>query len=245
MKKIQSIERGMNILAILDSVGGSNGIGVIDMAKLVHLKIPTTHNFLQTFLFLGYVEQTEQGKYRIASKTKWLGWNEMQKNSLIQAARCHLANLADRLNEVTILVARSGYFWQTLLKYESSHDLMIRAALPMTDNFYISATGRCILSQLDENSLADLVTHFRLPLSSEWPGAETLERMKELLAKIDYDGYELYQTDNGVTGVGAVLKPIKDAAPGAIGVIVPTSRFTGVLREAILNNIRETAKKIK
>lgn len=243
MKKLQSIERAMNILSILDFIGGRDGMGVNEIAGYVKLKVPTVHNFLQTLLVLGYLEQVKC-KYRIAEKTQWLGWDGMRKENLIRRVKPLLTRLVCELNETSILVVRSGHYWQTLLKMESNHMLTAQSNLPMTENFYISATGRCILSQLSEAELHKLVTGFRLPLPEEWTDAETFEKMLIRLEKIKRDGYEIYETRNGISGVGAEIPPIEDAAEGALGIIVPSFRFQGRHREKILLKIREAARAV-
>lgn len=245
MKKIQSVERAVAVLELLDSLEGNTGLGVNEVARLLKLKPPTVHNFLQTLAELGYLEQNEHCKYRLAERTQWLGWEGKRKELLIAAARPHAARLSLDLNETVILTAQSGFYWQTLLRFESNHGLMVRDNLPVNTNFYISATGRCILSQLPARELERLIAHFRLPLPSEWAGAETLEGMLAALEKIRYDRYELIHTDNGVSGAGAVITPFRNAAVGALGVYLPTFRFKGEHRKKILDGLRTAAARIR
>ncbi len=245
MKKIQSVERAFAVLELLDSLEGNAGLGVNEVARHLKLKPPTVHNFLQTLAELGYLEQNEHCKYRLAERTQWLGWEGRRKELLIAAARSHAARLSLDLNETVILTAQSGYYWQTLLRFESNHGLMVRENLPVNTNFYISATGRCILSQLPVKELERLVEHFRLPLPAEWSGAETMDGMLAALEKIRYDRYELISTDNGVSGAGAVITPFRNAAIGALGVHLPTFRFKGDHRKRILDGLKAAAAKIK
>ena len=244
MKKNQSVERAFMILEVLDSMEDGGGLGVNEIAKLIGLKAPTTHNFLQTLTSLGYLDQNEHCKYRLAERIKWLGWDGRRKLALLNAARPYAERLALDLNEVVIVCARSGWFWQTLVKFESSHMLTAKSDLPVTGNFYISATGRCILSQLPEKELELLVSHFRLPAADEWTGAETWEGMLAALEKIRRDRYELYHTGNGITGVGALIKPSGHAATGALGIIIPSFRFEGEHRNAVLKGILSAAEMI-
>ncbi len=237
MKKIQSLERAMNILELIDSLGGEDGLGAIAVAQRAGLKVPTAHNFLQTFLALGYLEQTEHCKYRIAAKARWLGWDGNMKTALIQTARPHVVRLSAELDETVLLAACSGRWWQMLLQYESQRSLIARAGLPTTDNFYISATGRCILSTLPEAKLRTYVMEFRLPEADEWPGIDTFEQLTAALATIQHNHYELYRNMAGdLVGIGVPIAPAANRAAGALGVTIPASRFDAALQERVLKH---------
>lgn len=245
MKKIQSIERGMLLLTLLDTIGGKEGLGVGKLAALANLKPPTVHNILQTFLLLGYVEQTDSSRYRIGEKTKYLGWEGAQKEHLLHIVRPVLRSLASITNETCLLAARSGEKWQTLLKMESDHILSAKSALPMTDNFYISATGRCILANLKEEELFSYVQKFRLPTSAEWQDITSFPLLQEALAKIRERNYEIYLTKHdGITGIGSALKRHKNIPDAALGIIVPDSRFLGRHREMLMEELQKGIEKI-
>lgn len=122
MSRLQSVERAMNIFELLDSAAPPSGMGVGEISVRMNLKTPTVHNFLKTLLELGYLEQSGN-KYLIAEKTRFLGWNGVHKRHLIQIVKPHLFRLVSTLNETCILTAKSGRYWQTLLRLESSHIL--------------------------------------------------------------------------------------------------------------------------
>ena len=244
MKKNQSVERAFAVLEFLDSVENNVGAGVNEIAKKLGLTPPTAHNFLQTLTRIGYLEQNELAKYRLSERCKWLGWDGKRKLALLNAARPHAEHLARELNETVIICACSGWSWQTLAKFESSHMLTARSDLPVTDNFYISATGRCILSLFSKKEIDQHLQHFRLPTPQEWPGAEKKEGMLHALDTIRRNGYELYRPGNGIVGIGAVIKSFGCAAPGALGVIIPEFRFVNEDQNAVLKRILHTAKMI-
>ncbi len=245
MKNNQSVERALAVLEFLDSrEEGMVGAGVNEIARRLGLTAPTAHNFLQTLVRTGYVEQDEHAKYRLAERTRWLGWNGRRKLALLQAARPHAERLAWSLNEVVIVCGCSGRIWQTLLKIESSRMLTARSGLPATENFYISATGRCILSQFSETELEQHVRRFRLPTPQEWAGADTRDGLQTALETIRRNRYELYRAGDGIVGVGAVIRPFGSAAVGALGVIIPESRFRDAHRDAVIDGVLSAATRI-
>ena len=152
--------------------------------------------------------------------------------------------LARELDEIVIICACSGWNWQTLAKFESSRMLTAKSDLPVTGNFYISATGRCILSLFSGQELDQYFRHFRLPNAEEWPEAETHDGMLAALERIRRNGYELYDTGMGIIGVGAVIRSSGYSAPGSIGIIIPDSRFAGGHRNAVLKGILAAAENI-
>jgi DNA-binding IclR family transcriptional regulator len=245
MKIIQSIDRTMNILTVLDTIGGSDGLGVKQLAELVKLKVPTCHNILQTLIQLGFIEQTESLKYRISDKTRYLGWDGQKKEHLVEIVRPELRLLAGETNETCILAVRSGNQWQTLLKIESRQMLTVRHNLPMTDNFYISATGRCILAQLREQELSSFLRTHPLPSNEEWEGADSFPRLQEKLAGIRENGFEIYPAKRyGVTGAAVPLRRNPNCSDGALGVIIPDFRFCGNYKESLMAKMRQTAESV-
>ena len=226
MKMIQSLERGMQILQIIDCFGSSSGLSITEIAELAKLKIPTTHNFLQTFCQLGYLEQTARGKYALTDKLRVLGWNNSKKNNLIQALRLSIADLARTLDAEVLLATRSGLWWQVVLKYTGSSRFSITADLPTNENFYISATGRCLLSSLSDAELNEFVSKFRLPDSSEWQEADSFENLQKELTRIRQNQYAVYHTADGrLVGVATPAASFKDASQGSLGIILPIERY--------------------
>ena len=235
----------MNILTVLDTVGGNDGLGVKQLSELVKLKVPTCHNILQSLIQLGFIEQTESLKYRISDKTRYLGCDGQKKEHLLQIVRPALRLLSGETDETCILAVRSGNRWQTLLKIESRQMLTVRHNLPITDNFYISATGRCILAGLREEELLSFLQTHPLPSEHEWKGADSFSRLQKKLAGIREKGFEIYHAEQyGVTGVAVPLYRNTNCSDGAFGVIIPDFRFSGNYKNRLMAKMRQTAETV-
>ena len=243
MNNIQSVERAFAILEMMDAE--SDGLGVIELAERTGLKPPTAHNFLRTLVELGYVKRGPGCKYMISETLRWLGWSGSRKQALIRLCRNAAMNLAEKVDEEVVLISRFKFTWQTVMRIDCNRGLVMRSLLPSTRNFYISASGRCLLSVFSDDELDNYIRTFRLPVPGEWPGVETRDELEAALERVRHAPYEIYDVRSDGVGVAALVEVTRDSAPGAIGVSIPASRFYGSHRNAIISALLETKAEIQ
>ncbi len=244
MKPIQSVERALKILELLDGVESGRALGVLELGQRLGLKPPTVHNFLQTLLALGYVEQDSvTSKYRLGERTRFLGWNGGMKNRLADCARSAAQKLSARFNEHVLLMVADRNLRVALLVLHGSQTLSVRLDTRADSKFYSSGTGRCLLSAMTEAELADLVKVIGLPHAREWAGVTTRKQLQAELAKIRAAGHSIYLNE-GVAGLGASIHVPEQQVNAALGLFMPEFRFQGELRAQIIQGLKAAAWEI-
>jgi DNA-binding IclR family transcriptional regulator len=240
---MQSLERAFHILETLDEAG-ADGMGAQELANTVRLKFPTAHNFLKSLKQLGYIRQIEAtGKYAVGAKALSLGRGGAKKR-LSDAARPVAEELRSTLNETVTVVFYNDMIWRTLFNCYSTRELAANPRLPVTDNLYISATGRCILSNLPESGFEKYLRIKGLP-AGDWDGIDSVEALKKAAAALRARGYEIYKSKSGTVGVGCPIHSTAAGLEAAIGVFLPEIRFSGEHRENIIKGLARAAEEIK
>ena len=152
---VQSVERALNILEELSCVGKqSEGIGVVRLSKLLGLKCPTTHNILKTLLERKYVEKIAQtGKYRIGKNCYSLAGPKTIIDKLRTVSRIPIQHLAEQIREFVTLVAYHQEERVVICSIETQHLLKVNTDIFANYNAYNTATGRILLSRLNDTEL--------------------------------------------------------------------------------------------
>lgn len=239
---IQVVERAFEILETLDDERYSTGgIGVIALSELVNLKTPTVHNVLKTLLTLGYVEQVTGSKYRLSSKTGRLGHNAENQMLVRQVCEKFARELNQKFNETIVVAMYSRGMWQSLFEVESLHRLKV-SGLGITDNLYISATGRCILSSLSQNKRDRYIEENGLP-SYEWPEIKNITQLNNELDKIKVKGCAVMASSDIFAVATPLCIPQHDIF-SAIGLYMPQTRYTKEMEKNLLKELLPVAKKI-
>ena len=241
---IQSLERAFLILEILDDAG-PEGMGAQELARTVNLKFPTVHNFLKSLQYLGYVAQIDEtSKYALGAKTFSIGRKNENKKVLSEIARPVAEELNRVLNETVVVTFYSNRTWYTLFQCNSKMELVVNPRLPVTSNLYISATGRCILSNLSEYERMKYVDIQGLP-GNDWDGINSSGDLDKALTEIRKRGYEIYGAGRGTIGVAFPLHISSRSIDAAIGIYLPELRFTGEHRKLIIDKLKNAAETIR
>ena len=240
---IQSLERAFFVLEILDAAG-PEGMGAQALARKIDLKFPTVHNFLKSLLQLGYVRQLEETeKYALGSKAFNLGRKNDSKKTLYETALPVAEQLNRTLNESVNIAFYSNMTWYILFQCHSTMELVVNSRLPVNDNLYISATGRCILSNLSEHELQKYVEKQGLP-GKDWNDINSDENLKKALEDIKRRGYEIYD-NTGTIGVGFPIYSLSKGIDAAIGAYLPEVRFYGEHKNNIIKGLKDAAETIR
>jgi IclR family acetate operon transcriptional repressor len=243
LKPVQSVERALGLLELIDAAG-SEGIGLSDLASEAGLKTPTAHNLLNTLIALGYVRRSERSKrYRLGGRALALGQGRTAMDQLAAAAKQPLNDLLDAVNETIILAAYRGGRRHTIFSLESRRDLRVGAPLGADNHFYGTATGRSLLAQLDNEELAAITN--RLDRRAElWPETATEAQFKAVLAHIAKTGVAELHKDH----IEALAVPLPLSSSGmtaSLGLFYPAVRDNPERRRTLVDALNHAARKVQ
>ena len=244
---VQSVERALNILEELSCVGKrSEGIGVVRLSKTLGLKCPTTHNILKTLLKQKYVEKIAQtSKYRIGKNCYSLVGPKTIIDKLRVVSKIPIQHLAEHIREFVTLVVYHQKERIVICSIETQHLLKINTDIFVDYNAYKTATGRILLSQLNDMELRSYVKRHGIP-GKVWDGINSFRSLKRKAAEIKEMGIAFYQCEDRQISAAAVPVFQESSMPkSSLGIYLPSIRFNGKRRKEIINGLKNTAKEIR
>ncbi len=243
---VQSVERALRILEELGKFRDrTEGIGVLELSRLIQLKSPTTHNLLKTLVHHGYVEKISRtNKYKLGQSCFDLVEQESIIYRLTKASEGSILSLAGKVQESIVLAAHYRGERYVISRVQGQKPLTVDPTVIVKDNIYKTVTGRIILSELPDEELRDYVKRHGFP-GKQWKGISNLKLLMQELAKIRKEGIANNKTDDGQ--VYALAVPVlgrKEGLIASLGIYLPSVRFKGKHKKEIIRGLTDAAKEI-
>jgi len=221
---IQSVERALNILELLS--GGKNGreLGLVEIATALHLDKSTIYNLIKTLQSRGYVDQDARGrKYRQSRKFLALAQGGVTDERLSEMAEATCVALQKKIGEPVSFVTYRGGEVKILCRILCTNDVVVA---PYADKpLYSTVSGRCLLAQLPEDQVDEVLEKYALP-GETWPEVNSRKRLLIELNRIKSEGHAVLRSEKRqVGGIGSIVPADKSIAPLAIGTAMPLFRF--------------------
>lgn len=241
---IQSVQRAVALLEALDGQGPDGG-ALSDLAAHTGLKLPTAHNLLRTLVALGYAaHDADTRRYSLGTKAWELGRRQFLPGRLAETALPVLRQLQAELRETVLLALYRDGRRHTVASVESQRSLRVGGQTGVDDRLYGTATGRVLLSCLDNEALIDVVSRQGLPGSS-WPEAASLADLQRCLARIRDTGFASCQRPEGHIRAAAVPVPLPEPdIHASLGMYHPTVRLPEGGAEKLRQLLNEAAAAI-
>ncbi len=243
---VQSVERALRILEELGKIRDrTEGIGLLELSRLIQLKSPTTHNLLKTLVCCGYAEKISRtNKYKLGQSCFDLVEQESIIYRLTKASEDTILSLARKVQESIVLAAYHRGERFAVSRVQGQRPLTVDTTVIVEDNIYKTVTGRIILSELSDEELRDYVKRHGLP-GKEWKRASNLKLLMQELAKIKKEGMASNKVDNGQ--IYALAVPVlgrKEGLIASLGTYLPSVRFKGMHKKEIIKGLKDAAKEI-
>jgi len=242
MPNIQSLERAF---FLLESLGSAEkvGLSLTELSRLGTLKLPTCRNILATLQDLGYVQQLPANRrYALTDKGTFSGETN-NAEALAAYALPALQSLLRQVEETVILCLYINHQRRTLVALESQQQLKVSANLGEDQNFYSTATGRILLSQLTAKELQSLLGKLPAP-AADWPEFDRPNDRLSLLAGIRQRAEVIFNKGGMVTALAVPIVFSRRRLRAAVGLYYPAARHPGTTASEFIVALRETARKI-
>lgn len=241
---IQSVVRALRLLEALDQAGEA-GAALRSLAEQTELKRPTAHNLLQTLVATDYAAQAPHSRsYILGERACKLGHGRFLATALSRAAAPAVRELRDQFDETVLLTVYREVKRHTILTLESHQAVRVGAGRSVDALFYSTATGRLLLSMLDEAELGECVAKLGFP-GEEWEGTTSLAGLQAKLTvirKTQLARYHRRASDVQALAVPVVLSEFDDAV--ALGVYFPAYRFDPDRERVLVEALRGAAAQI-
>ena len=239
---IQVIHRALNILEYL-AQDPQKEYFLSDISDNLDLNKATCANIIKTLTDRGYIEQAEQRKgYKLGHMAYRLTKSTFSNSVDFTAAKVHINNLRDIINENVILSVISNGKRILIHEAETEHELAVKTSYEQSP--YRASTGRVILAYYDSRQLDKFIAKNGLPSEDEWAG---INSKADIIKKLDEIRQSSCYIHVNRRHVASATVPIfsKKKIIASLGVYLPDIRFTERHKDKIVEELLKTAKMLQ
>jgi DNA-binding IclR family transcriptional regulator len=221
-------------LRILELLAESGEMSASRMAAHLDTSRAASHRFLTTLRDLGYVEKTEEGRFRLSFKVVEMGMRKLEGFEIRHTVYPFMQKIALAFGETVNLGHWDGSAIVHLDKINSTEILRLDVGMGTAAPAYCTGLGKSILAFLSDGELDAYLASITLTPMSPKTIVST-ERLKTEIDRIRHRGYAIDDEELSL-GLRCVGVPIFDytGKPNyALSVSGPTQRMTEEKVDAI------------
>ncbi|MEW6522742.1 MAG: IclR family transcriptional regulator [Bacillota bacterium] len=232
--RVQSVDRALALLEALAEVG--NAAGLVELSERVDLDASTAHRLLQTLQARGFVRQEEgTRRYSLGLRAFEVGNAVDFVNELRHASRPVLETLAERSQETTNMVIRSGWKASIIEYWPGQHFLRVQAEVGRVMPLHATASGKVLLAACAPDEIEAFLRQGRLAALT--PRTVTSpDEIRQDQQWVRAHGYAV-DDEEFETGVRCVAAPVRNRdgrVVAAVSISGPTVRMqSGELNQYI------------
>jgi IclR family transcriptional regulator, pca regulon regulatory protein len=232
-------------LAILNCFSAEQPVlGIANLADELSMSRSTTHRYASTLVALGYLEQDQARRYRLAPRVVDVGMSVLDSMALRGKAREHLRELREQTGRTVSLAVLDGvdvrYVDRLRGWRRGQHAVDLNLGVGARVPAYCSAMGKVLLANLPEGEREQLIAG--LDLARRGPKSITSKRaLRVELEQVREDGWAVGDEElaPGVRTIAAPVLSPEGEVIAAIGMPVPADAFT---RDELLEVLGEPLK---
>jgi DNA-binding IclR family transcriptional regulator len=236
---IQVIARAAQVLRALDA--GPDGLSLAQLAERVGLPRSTVHRIVASLASEGLISaSSSNGRVRLGPE--FLRLAEASRRERWQELRPHMQNIFDALEDTVECAILDGDQLRFVDQIPAAPGLRAVSEVGSTAPLHCTASGKALLSGLDDAAVADL-----LPSRLERLTPETITSRDQLLDEIRAirKSGVAYDREEHTLGISSAAIAIREShgALAALSVLMPASRMGGREREIekVLLRVRREA----
>lgn len=226
---VSTLAKALETLETLAQVNteGESGIGLTDLAKRVHLAVPTLFRILTTLQSRGYVQKNEQtSRYQLTLKTWEVGSAAVRRLTIREVARPWMEQLVKETNETAHLAVLQGQDIMVLDRLDSPHPVKVETYMGQRAPAHCSATGKILLAFASDETQQEFLSH---KLKSFTPNTLSDHHLLEQeFARVRQQGYAVIDEEwqEGVSSVAVPVWSHTSQVIASLSIAAPSERFT-------------------
>lgn len=235
---IKSAERTVKLFEMFSTE--QRPMTVTEIATAMLIPQPSASMLVSSFVSLGYLQRTENGRsyYPTLRLMLLTAWMNNRPGSASQLPKL-IAQVAQLTGESTVLAMRNSIFSQYILARRGRDPERMQVESGMLYPLACCSTGWCLMSELADSEIGKIVRRTQVEAaSSHWreTAADAIDRVSEFRR----NGFAIStgQTENGLGAVAVLMSGGKSNSQLAVAVGGPLNR---ILRkqDVILDALRE------
>ncbi|WP_341913804.1 IclR family transcriptional regulator [Ferrovibrio terrae] len=212
----QSLERGLDILAMIDSEDG--GLGVREIARRMTLSPTIVQRLVTSLSNRGYVEKNQDtSRYVLGYKALAMGGNRANAMDYIATAKRELEQLSKQHRLNGFVAALRGFRAIYLLAVQADGPISINVKPGSEMPLHSTGAGKVLLASLAEDDVRKLLSTNKLKAFTPHTITD-VDRLVASLAKIRRTDIATVSEEN-IPGVLSVAAPIRDKAGHVIAAL--------------------------
>lgn len=222
MSTVQSLERGLAILGMLDAE--PEPLGIREIARRLELSPTIVQRLANTLTKEGFIEQVaETRRYRLGFRAISLGSSMDRQDQLLTAATAELRRLANDHLLTSYLGVLRGTDVVYLHAIQGQGPIVVRVVPGARIRPHATAIGKALLAELPADDVAAIVGRPPYPAATA-STITTKAALAEELERVRKRGYATVLDENlpGVSSVGAVIRDASGRAVAALSVAFPS-----------------------
>lgn len=244
MAKTTNKSAGRTFL-LVEELAETGPIGVSELSERVDLPVSTVHDYLQSLVQLGYVTK-EDKQYRLTMKFLEIGYQELHRSEIYNAAQSELAKLAEKTGEHVTLMVEEDREGVLLDVKEGSKSVDFLSYPGSRMPLHATAPGKSILAHLPEARVDEIIEEEGLPALTKNTVTDP-ETLRDQLADIREQGYAVDEGER-IAGMVLVAAPVldrQDRARASICIAGPRNRFDEERQREISSLVMEAANVVQ
>lgn len=219
---VQSLVRGLRVITAFDADHAA--MTMSDIAKRTSIPRAAVGRFLRTLEELGYVRQTEHGRYSLTPRVLELGYGYLSSVTLPEVAQPHLEVLSAAVGEsVSASVLDDGDIVY-IARVPTRRIMSLRISIGTRFPAAVTSMGRVLLAQLSDEELGRVLA--LRPLESRTSHTiSSQDALRQELSIVREQGYALVDEELE-TGLRSVAVPVRRGAKGPVVAAVNVSTST-------------------
>lgn len=243
MPIIQSLDRALQILDLFDD--HHRELKITEISLRLGLHKSTVHSLLKTLQLHGYIEQDENGLYKLGMKLLEKGQLLLRGLDIREISNGYLTRLAEETGQTVHLVIRDHAEGVYIDKVEGSKAVIRYSWIGRRVPLHSSAVGKVLAAFIPSIERERLLENYQYSVHTPHTITNEDDFQKELEQVIEKG--MAYDKEENEIGVRCIAAPIFDHSGRVIAAISISTLITTVSDaelEVLLLRLRETSKLI-
>lgn len=227
MEDKNPIQVADRLFGVIEFLAERESAGLMEIAVSLGLNKSTTHRILTSLQYMGYVKQTDDGKYILTMKIVELSGKVMSRVDILGLVRPYLKNLMEITGETVHFVKRDGNEAIYIDKVEArTNTIQMVSHIGSRIPLFCSGVGKAIVATFSGEDVRRMWKESNIVKLTPKTITDYLD-FEETLSRVREEGYAIDDEENQV-GVRCVATDL--SAPGkpaeyALSISAPVSRM--------------------